>query len=336
MSKQFDRTESHITNSLKQHPENMHSVMHELHNLQHHESAAAFKKDVARLNDDLHKQGLLPHLQLSVDDATHKIEVKKTDGSPTQASPDAAPPPQEAVAPPRRGQQQEHTQLGPHGRDHGHRGRHHGKHRQHGDNQEQDQEGQPEDSTSPPGADKSQEGSDRTPRGRDINRDGTDNGAANNAKDSQNLTKEDKEKYLMQRLTSPDGLGLTRAQAAGVIGNLEHESHLNQNYSEHRNADGRMEHNLGIAQWVGKRKRELEQYAGKDSQNFYKQVEFLEHELKGAERSALNHIKATHDTTSAALAFSRWYERPGSPQNSSRVRYARLAYEKYGNGGFDV
>lgn len=334
MSKQFDRAEQHISNSLKQHPENMRSVMHELHNLQHHESAAAFKKDVARLNDDLHKQGLLPNLQLSVNDANHKIELKKTDGSPTQSSQDS--PSQEAVTPPRQGQQREQAQPGPRGREHGHHGKRHGRHRQHNDGTGQDPDEQPDDTTSQPSQDKTQQGPDRTPRGRDFKPDGTDSGAANNAKDSQNLTKEDKEKYLMQRLTSPDGLGLTKAQAAGVIGNLEHESHLNQNYSEHRNADGRMEHNLGIAQWVGKRKRELEQYAGKDSQNFYKQVEFLEHELKGSERSALNHIKATHDASSAALAFSRWYERPGSPQNSSRVRYARLAYEKYGNGGFDV
>jgi hypothetical protein len=351
MSKNYDRAEHHIANSLRQHPENMHGVMHELHNLQHHESAGAFKKDVARMNEDLHKQGLLPNLQISVNDASHKVELKNADGSPGQGpnertahepSPQREQVPQEDSAPGRPAHK--HGHHGGSG-DGGHHGRHKGRHGRHGsggEGQGQDgdeQQEQPEQAEQPgqPAADRRDQPADGTRQGpRDSAADGTDSGAGRNTKDSQNLTKEDKEKYLMQRLTSPDGLALTRAQAAGVIGNLEHESHLNQNYSQHKNADGRTEHNLGIAQWVGKRKHDLERFAGKDSENFYKQVDFMEHELKGSERGALAHVKQSRDASSAALAFSKWYERPGAPHNSSRVYYAQLAYAKYANGGYDT
>jgi hypothetical protein len=108
-----------------------------------------------------------------------------------------------------------------------------------------------------------------------------------------------------------------------VIGNLEQESKLNSDYTSHRNKDGRMEHNLGIAQWVGARKHALESFSGHDPTNFYKQVAFMEQELKGPERSALNALRRTNDASSAALSFSQHFERPGDPHNTSRQRYAR-------------
>lgn len=340
MSSNFDKTERHVTQSLKQHPESMKGVMHELHNLQHHESAAAFKQDLNKLNDHLHKQGLLPGLQITEHAKTHKLELKP-DGSSSPSSPEQSGAPEQPQSHGRPKQSHGGNGGGGGGDSHHHGGKHkHGRHhRHHGkggqDGQDPDQDNPDEDKA--PGADSQPDSKD--PKGKDQTPGGdTKPGSDDTKKDGQNLSKEDKEKYLMKRLTDnhEGGLHLTKAQAAGVIGNLEHESHLNQNYSHHTNGDGREEHNLGIAQWVGKRKHDLERYAGKDATDFYKQVDFMEHELKGSEKGALNALRRTNDASHAALAFSRLYERPGAPHNSERVKNAQIAFNKYKSYDADV
>ncbi len=331
----FEKTERHVANSLKQHPENMRGPMHELQNLQHHESAAAFKQHLGKLNEDLHKQGLLPGLQITENEKTHKLELKREDGSPVTPTAPEQPAANEQTKPGHGGSGGGHGGRG--GGDRHHHGKHHGKHHKHhgkggeqGQDENSDEQGQNPSDEQKPGND----ATGKDPKGKDQ-KEPTDNSKPGNdpdqKKDSQNLTKEDKEKYLMKRLTDSHegGLHLTKAQAAGVIGNLEHESHLNQDYSHHTNGDGREEHNLGIAQWVGKRKHDLEKWAGKDATNFYKQVDFIEHELQTNEKGALNGLRRTKDASHAALAFSRLYERPGAPHNSERVRNAQIAFNKY-------
>jgi Phage tail lysozyme len=314
----FERSEKKIASALHDH--HPQGAMQELHNMQRSESQKAFKRDLSRLNSDPHIQSLLPGLQITGNDKTHKIAFKPTAGSSPEAEADSRTRPPNV----------HHQGSGDGGHHHG-RKRHHGRRRstngdqdaQHPDQEQSADRNQDRRNPDARKRDQSSPDSDRTRPARET---------PDGQKDSQNLTKEDKEKYLMKRLTDPDGLHLSKAQAAGVIGNLEHESHLRQQYSSHKNADGKTEHNLGIAQWVGQRKHALEKFAGGDAQNFYKQVDFMEHELKTTERGALNALRRTTDATHAALTFSKRYERPGSPQNGSRVNYARLAYEKYGQG----
>jgi hypothetical protein len=57
-------TESRIVEDLQRSPNNLHPVFHELNNLRKHESAQAFGADLARINDDVHQQGLLPNFQI--------------------------------------------------------------------------------------------------------------------------------------------------------------------------------------------------------------------------------------------------------------------------------
>ena len=317
MSSNYERSEKRIAHSLQNHHD-MHGVMHELHNMQNHESHAAFKKDLGRLNHDLHQQGLLPGLHITENGRTHKIGIKPDGNAPasdTQPAHRRSGHPQEAT-----GDTDAHHAG--HGGQRHHDGHHKGHHGGRSKDGSQDQDPQaPSDSTSgrPTDSRRGSPDSDRSGPAKDI---------PDGAKDSQDLTKADKEKYLMERLTDPKGLNLTKAQAAGVIGNLEHESHLSQKYSSHKNGDGRTEHNLGIAQWVGARKHAMEKFAGGDAQNFYKQVAFMEHELQGSEKGALNALRKTKDASHAALAFSRRYERPGDPHNGSRVHYAQLAYAR--------
>src|SRR5271156_1714885 len=63
--------EQKITESLKQNPKDMAPVYEQLRDLESHERSAAFQKDLSKINADLHKSGILPHLQI-VEDKSKK------------------------------------------------------------------------------------------------------------------------------------------------------------------------------------------------------------------------------------------------------------------------
>jgi hypothetical protein len=81
MSKQFDRAENHIHDSLRTHPHDMSGVYRELNNLRHHESHKQFTRDLAHINEHLHQQGLLPHLQIVESSKTRSGFSLRPDGS---------------------------------------------------------------------------------------------------------------------------------------------------------------------------------------------------------------------------------------------------------------
>jgi len=118
--------------------------------------------------------------------------------------------------------------------------------------------------------------------------------------------------------------GLTPAQAAGVIGNLQQESGLDPH------APGG-----GLAQWIGGRWDELVRFAsrqGADPNSAPLQVEYLWHELTTSERGALLALKRATTPRQAARVFSEQYERPGEPMLGNRERYADEALARYGGG----
>lgn len=134
----------------------------------------------------------------------------------------------------------------------------------------------------------------------------------------------DRSSQAMQYLQSE--LGLTREQAAGIVGNLAVES----GGSLDPTAIGDNGNARGIAQWNGPRKRALEAFAarqGKSPDDFNLQLQFLAHELKTSESGALASLRRTNTAEEAALAFSRDFERPGIPHNDRRVALAQQALQ---------
>jgi hypothetical protein len=116
--------------------------------------------------------------------------------------------------------------------------------------------------------------------------------------------------------------GLTPAQAAGVIGNLQQESRLDP-----AAAGG------GLAQWIGERWTGLLRFANKQGaspDSAALQAEYLWYELTTTERGALTALKKTTTAQQAARVFSEQYERPGDPQLANRERYAAEALSRYG------
>jgi len=122
-------------------------------------------------------------------------------------------------------------------------------------------------------------------------------------------------------------LGYSPHAAAGVAGNLMHESGFNTH------AVGDNGTAFGIAQWRGPRFKNLQRFAaqnGKDWRDFDTQVRFIDHEMRtgsdpGAAR-AFAALRGARDPGEAASAFMNHYERPAAwaaaQSGPKRAQYA--------------
>jgi hypothetical protein len=123
------------------------------------------------------------------------------------------------------------------------------------------------------------------------------------------------------------GLGLTKAQAAGVVGNLQHESGPNiKPYGvtgDHGTAHG-------AAQWRHGRFAALKAHSekiGLDWRTTEAQQRFMRHELDTSEKGADTALRAARTPEEAAHVFNRRYERSADP-GSGRRASARHLYER--------
>jgi hypothetical protein len=133
--------------------------------------------------------------------------------------------------------------------------------------------------------------------------------------------------------------GMTPAQAAGIVGNLQGESGQGLNTGAINPGDGRDgSDSIGVAQWNGPRARALKAYAeskGVPWTDLNTQLEFLHSELKGPEGTAYKGLQAAQTPEEAAramLAYERpkdW-NKPGS--HPERAKYATAAFAAYGGG----
>ncbi len=131
---------------------------------------------------------------------------------------------------------------------------------------------------------------------------------------------------LMSDLMSD--FGLTRSQAAGVVGNLAHETGGFYTLQErgYQRYGKRARGGYGYAQWTGPRRREFEKWAankGLPLNSYAANYGFLKHELKTTEKRALSKIKNAKTARQAAIATEKYYERPGTPHRSSRLAYTK-------------
>ncbi|KJC35651.1 hypothetical protein UP09_30985 [Bradyrhizobium sp. LTSP885] len=102
------------------------------------------------------------------------------------------------------------------------------------------------------------------------------------------------------------GKGYTQEQAAGIVGNLVHESGLDPAASGDNGTSG------GLAQFHNERLKALQAFAaerGKPATDFQTQLEFVDHELHTTEGRTLAKLQAAKTPEDAAGAFID-YERP--------------------------
>lgn len=113
--------------------------------------------------------------------------------------------------------------------------------------------------------------------------------------------------------------GLTPIQASGILGNMQTES------SFRTNALNKGEGAIGLAQWEGGRRTQLEAFAagqGKPVTDWHVQVDFMMKELKGPERGAWNALQAARSPSEAAHAFDKFYERSAGTSRGERMANA--------------
>ena len=117
--------------------------------------------------------------------------------------------------------------------------------------------------------------------------------------------------------------GLTANQAAGVVGNLGHESGGFRHYQEISPTSGRG--GAGWAQWTGPRRTAFENYTRANNlnpQSYEANYGFLKNELTGTHRNALTALKKANTVQDAVYAFEGQFERAGVKNYGSRMRYA--------------
>jgi hypothetical protein len=120
-------------------------------------------------------------------------------------------------------------------------------------------------------------------------------------------------KYLIEKH------GFTPEQAAGILGNLQVESGFDTGaYNPNEGA-------IGLAQWLGGRRENLEAFAaGRPGgvTSWKNQIDFMVHELNGSEKGALNRLKATGSAGDAAAVFDQYYERSSGAARGQRIANA--------------
>jgi uncharacterized protein (TIGR03382 family) len=128
--------------------------------------------------------------------------------------------------------------------------------------------------------------------------------------------------------------GLTPAQAAGIVGNLDQESGVDPTIAQYGGGPGR-----GIAQWsVGGRwdtshNDNVHWYAstmGESATSLNLQLEFIWYELTNI-GYGYNALRATTNVTDATLAFMSDYEICGTCASSQRITFAKAVLAAYGD-----
>lgn len=134
----------------------------------------------------------------------------------------------------------------------------------------------------------------------------------------------------MRWFMSAKGGGFTKAQAAGIVGNLQQESYSGLKHDT-TGYDGK---HYGIAQWSSSRQDIFKKQYGKSikQSTFEEQLSFVTYELRSNKSNGLANIKSSTTVAQATEAFLVGYERPGNAEANrpARLRYANaLAGKTY-------
>lgn len=135
---------------------------------------------------------------------------------------------------------------------------------------------------------------------------------------------------VMRRLMKD--FDLTKEQAAGIVGNLGHESGGFRQMQELRPLIPGSRGGFGWAQWTGPRRRAFEAWAAKnglDPKSDEANYGFLAHELRTTEKGALAAVRRSRTAQEAMTAFELGYERSGIKAWGSRSAWTNRALDAY-------
>lgn len=123
----------------------------------------------------------------------------------------------------------------------------------------------------------------------------------------------DKQQYAVDYLQEK---GWTRAQAIGLVANFTRESNLNPSIT------GDNGQAVGIAQWHPDRQAAFETEYGFNIEDatLTQQLDFVDFELKNAERRAGTKLSNTNSASECAKIVSQYYERPADTEGEKTRR----------------
>lgn len=149
-----------------------------------------------------------------------------------------------------------------------------------------------------------------------------------------NLTPAEATKVALDAVKFFMSKGWTKAQAAGIVGNLQTESgNFNPNVISGRKK-GDSGRAVGVAQWHPDRQANFQKKFGKSiiGSSLNEQLEFIHFELtSGTERGAGNKLRAIKDNTengamSAASTVDKFYERSSGAHRNQRMANAKKLF----------
>ena len=117
-----------------------------------------------------------------------------------------------------------------------------------------------------------------------------------------------------------EGQGWSRAQAIGIVANLDAESGMEAGIRQQGGGPG-----YGLAQWEGPRQAAFAQWAGHDihGSSFGEQLRFIQHELTTTEGGAGRALRSATGAGEAASIVTRLYERPADTAGEASRRATR-------------
>lgn len=141
---------------------------------------------------------------------------------------------------------------------------------------------------------------------------------------------------VMRRLMSD--FDLSKEQAAGIVGNLGHESGGFSQFQEKKPLIPGSRGGWGWGQWTGPRRRQFEAWAsarGLDPKSDEANYGFLAHELKGSEKGSLDAVRRQTTAGGAMQAFELGFERSGVKAWGSRSKWTERALSAFANSRDD-
>jgi len=135
----------------------------------------------------------------------------------------------------------------------------------------------------------------------------------------------DRQARIDQAMAYFQSQGWSKAQAAGIVANLDAESGMDPNIHQHGGGPG-----YGLAQWEGPRQASFREWAGKDIQDstFGEQLQFIQWELTHTESGAGRALHGASSPSEAASIVTRLYERPADSAGEA-VRRGDRAVDIY-------
>lgn len=122
--------------------------------------------------------------------------------------------------------------------------------------------------------------------------------------------------------------GLPEVVASGVLGNMMTESSMKTN------AYNKGEGAIGLCQWEGSRRTDLERFAARHDKpvtDWKVQVDFMMSELKGKESGSFDKLMQAKTPAQAAAIFDKYYERSAGTSRGQRMGNAEQVHRQLAN-----